>query len=64
VRTLWTAEHAVTAWALALGGDHAVVTDHPAGAEPWTHYCAEGTADTLRLRVVICHIHPAPAAPA
>jgi len=35
-------------------------TDHPEGAEPWTHHCAEGYADALKIRVVICHIPPPP----
>jgi hypothetical protein len=56
---MFVSEHALTAWAKALGGERAVATNHPEGVEPWTHYCAEGTLGALKVRVVIVHIHPA-----
>lgn len=55
-------EHAVAAWADALGGAAPSPSEHTdADGKPWTHFSTEGERRDLSIRVVICHHHPDPA---
>lgn len=55
-------EHAVTAWADALGGTVPRPGEHTdTDGKPWTHVGTEGTWRDLSIRVVICHRYPEPA---